>query len=156
MRKLNGLPFPKEGRRISRGLEMSSIEEFIERDLFAKDLGIEIMEYGEGRAKARLAIRERHLNSAGTVHGGAIFALADAVFSVASNSHGALAMGIQACISYFKSAGIGVLYADASEVALNPKLATYLIEVHDENHTIIALFQGTVYRKTSRIGLQGS
>ncbi len=33
-----------------------------------------------------------HLNSAGTLRGGAIFALADAVFSAASNSRGTLAM----------------------------------------------------------------
>ena len=91
-------------------------------------------------------------NSAGTVHGGAVFSLADAVFSVASNSHGTLAMAINVSISYFKAAKSGTLYAEGREVSLNPKLATYLIDVKDEAGNAIALFQGTVYRKKESIG----
>ena len=52
-----------------------------------------------------------HLNSAGTIHG-------------------------------------GVLYAEAVEVSLNPKLATYTVELRDEEQVLIALFRGTVYRKS--------
>jgi acyl-CoA thioesterase len=94
-----------------------------------------------------MALQDHHLNSAGTVHGGAIFALADAVFSVASNSHGTLAMAINVSISYFKAVSSGTLFAAAEEVSINPKLATYLITVRDEAGNKIALFQGTVYRK---------
>jgi len=106
-----------------------------------------MLEYGEGKALARMAIGKKHLNSAGTVHGGAIFSLADAVFSVASNSHGTLALAINVSISFFKAATGGTLTAEAEEVSLNPKLATYLITVKDEGGSRIALFQGTVYRK---------
>jgi len=124
---------------------------FIEKDNFAKHLGVEMLDYSSGRAKARMQINNQHLNSAGTVHGGAIFSLADAVFSVASNSHGTLAMAINVSISFFKSGKSGSLIAEGREVSLNPKLATYLIDIKDETGTAIALFQGTVYRKKSPI-----
>jgi acyl-CoA thioesterase len=110
-----------------------------------------MLEYGAGRARARMEIGKHHLNSAGTVHGGAIFSLADAVFSVASNSHGTLALAINVGISFFKAATGGALFAEAEEVSLNPKLATYLIAVKDEAGNKIALFQGTVYRKKDSI-----
>jgi acyl-CoA thioesterase len=126
---------------------MDTLKKFIEKDHFAKHLGIEILEYSAGKAKAKMEIKTHHLNSAGTVHGGAIFSFADAVFSVASNSHGTLAMAINVSISFFKAAKSGTLFAEGREVSFNPKLATYLIDVKDEAGNVIALFQGTVYRK---------
>lgn len=130
------------------GMDM---DRFIERDRFASHLGIEITEITEGSAKAKMEITGHHLNSAGTVHGGAIFSLADAVFSVASNSHGTLAMAINVSISFFKALDKGTLFAEAEEVSINPKLATYVIHVTDQDKNRIALFQGTVYRKKDKI-----
>ena len=130
---------------------MESMKRFIERDLFARHLGIEIPEHGPGYAKARLELARHHLNSVGTVHGGVVFSLADAAFSVASNSRGAVSVAISASISFFRAVSGGTLYAVAREVALSPKLATYSIEVRDGSEAPIALFQGTVYRKTAKV-----
>jgi len=131
---------------------MDDLRKFVEKDLFARHIGAEVLEYSPGRAKARMAIKDHHLNSAGLVHGGAIFSLADAVFSIASNSHGTLALAINVSISFFKAIRGGTLFADAEEVSLNPKLATYLINVKDEEGNAVALFQGTVYRKKESVG----
>ena len=131
---------------------MDDVKRFVDNDRFAKHLGIEMLEYAGGRAKARMHIKDHHLNSAGTVHGGAIFGLADAVFSAASNSHGTLAMAINVSISYFKAVTGGTLIAEAEEASINPKLATYLIPVHDDKGNKVALFQGTVYRKKEGVG----
>ncbi len=130
---------------------MDVISRFIEKDDFARHNGIEILEARDGYAKGRMEVREYHRNSAGTLHGGAIFALADAVFSAASNSHGTLAMAINVSISYFKAVKSGVLYAEAEEVSINPKLGTYLIRITDQEGDIVALFQGTVYRKKTHL-----
>jgi acyl-CoA thioesterase len=131
---------------------MDDLKRFVENDAFARSLGIEMLEYGDGRATARLPVEARHLNSAGTLHGGAIFSLADAAFSAAANSHGVLALSIDASISYFQAITGGTLTAEAHEVARNPKLATYVIDVRDEEGGLIAHFRGTVYRKSSAIG----
>jgi len=136
---------------------MEDLKKFVANDHFARHLGIEVLEYSEGKARAKMEIQRHHLNSAGTLHGGAIFSLADAVFSVASNSHGTLAVAINVSISYFRAMRSGTLMAEAEEVSLNPRLATYLIRVEDEKGDAIALFQGTVYRKKDRLGdLAGS
>ncbi len=130
---------------------MNDMERFIANDSFAGHLGIEILEYEKGRASAKMQITSHHLNSAGILHGGATFALADTVFAIASNSHGTLAVAINASISYFKALRKGVVFAEAEEISVNPKLATYLIRVRDEEGDDIALFQGTVYRKKERL-----
>ena len=130
---------------------MESLVTFFEMDEFAHYLGIELLEISEGRAKARLEIKQHHLNSHKTVHGGVLFALADAVFAVASNSYGTAAVAIHADISYFKAATEGVLTAEALELSRSAKLASYSINISDDKGIIIAAFQGMVYRKEKRI-----
>ena len=131
---------------------MDDLERFVAQDAFAQSIGIEVQRYGDGRATAQLTIAPRHMNSAGTLHGGAIFSLADAAFAAASNSHGTLAVSIDASISYFTAVKAGVVTAEAREVSRNRKLATYLIDVTDDSGTLIAHFRGTVYRKSAAIG----
>ena len=121
---------------------------FFARDAWAQEANIELMEVSAGRAKVRMRIAGWHMNSHGTVHGGAIFTLADTAFALASNSHGVPAAAINAHISYVKAATVGTLYADAEEFSLNPKIATYMVTVTDDAGEKIAIFEGMVYRKT--------
>lgn len=131
---------------------MSDLKNFFtQNDKFAKHCGIELLEVAPGSAKVKMEIKEHHLNAALTVHGGAIFTLADFAFAVASNSHGTLAMAINVSISYFKAKTKGTLFAEAREVAINPKLASYTINITDEAAELIAIFQGMVYRKSESI-----
>lgn len=131
---------------------MEEIKRFFDsEDLFARHSGIELVEVEKGKAKARMKIESYHLNGAKTVHGGAIFTLADFAFAAASNSHGTLAMGINTSVSFVKAAVKGSLYAIAQEESINPKLATYLVRITDDSGDLVALFQGTVYRKKEQL-----
>jgi acyl-CoA thioesterase len=130
---------------------VETMERFIARDRYARHLGAEILRWSEGYARAKLELTENHLNSVNTAHGGVLFSLADCVFSVASNSHGHVAVAIQVSISYFKAVSSGTVFAEAREISRNPKLATYLIEVTDETGSLLAMFQGTVYRKSAEL-----
>lgn len=124
---------------------------FRENDKFADHSGIELLEISEGGAKAVMKIEKYHLNAVGSVHGGAIFTLADFVFAVASNSHRTVAVAINVSISYLKAASKGRLFAEAKEIALNPKLASYTVNVTNEEGEMMAVFQGMVYRKKDAI-----
>jgi acyl-CoA thioesterase len=126
---------------------MNAGQLFAANDNFAQSLGIELLEVSPGKAKAKLAITERHLNSFKTVHGGALFSLADFVFAVVANAHGTVAMAINVSISYLKAVTTGTLFAEAEEISLNPKLGTYAVRVTDENGELVATFQGMAYRK---------
>lgn len=125
-------------------------EEFFSRDEYARLAGIELLDAGSGSARVRMKIGDRHRNSHGTVHGGAIFTLADTAFAIASNSHGVPAAAISAHITYMKAARSGTLTAEAEEFALNPKLANYLVTITDDTGDRVALFEGMVYRKTRK------
>lgn len=127
---------------------MHEIKDFFSNgDLFARHAGIELLEVEPGRAKACMEIRPFHLNAARTVHGGAIFTLADFAFAAACNSHGTLAVGINTSTSFVKAATRGTLHAEATELSRGAKLASYSVTVTDDDGDIVAIFQGMAYRK---------
>lgn len=124
---------------------------FSTEDKFARHAGIELLDAGPGRAKASMKIEPFHFNGAGTVHGGAIFTLADFAFAVASNSHGAMAMGISTSVNFVKAATGGTLHAEATEQSKGPKLASYSVMITDDAGDVVAVFQGMAYRKKESI-----
>jgi len=136
---------------------MQELKEFFSaEDKFARHTGIDLVDVGPGWAKASMKIQPFHQNGARTVHGGAIFTLADFAFAVASNSHGTLAMGINTSVSFVKAATRGTLYAEAVEQSKGSKLASYSVMVTDDTGDVVAIFQGMVYRKKEPILPAGS
>lgn len=134
-------------------MEEQAIIQFFKKDKFAEFCGIELIEASIGSAKTKMAILPQHLNGLGIVHGGAIFTLADFTFAAASNSHGTVAVAINASVSYMKATSKGTLYAEAKEISVNPKIGSYTIRVTDDSGELIAIFQGMVYRKKDVLGL---
>jgi acyl-CoA thioesterase len=132
------------------------MESFVENDAFARYLGIELAEIRPGYARVCMNLEEQHLNGVGIAHGGLIFTLADLAFAAAANSHGVLALAVSANISFVKPGRGGRLFAEARELSRGRKLAAYAVEVTNASGEIIAVFQGTVYRKDSAIGIAGS
>ena len=124
-----------------------NIHEFLHNDKFANHLGIELIEAADGRAKTKLAIRDEHLNAVQIVHGGVIFSLADFTLAAAANSHGNIAVAVNANISFLKAAQKGTLCAEAIEISRNNKLASYSINITNAEGELIANYHGMVYRK---------
>lgn len=121
------------------------------QDRYAKLSSIEIVEAAKGYCKARMKIEDKHLNTVDVVHGGALFTLADLAFAVASNSHGQVALAINAHITYLRAAKAGVLYAVATEIDQPKKLGAYEVVISDDKDLTIATFSGIVYRKNQRL-----
>lgn len=122
------------------------VRELARADGLAKSLGIEFVAGGPGTVTLAMMVTADHLNFFGKGHGGAIFALADAAFGLASNSHGHAAIGIDAHIAYVGGVEKGTrLVAVATEVSRANRVAVYRVEVNGENDTAVATFTGTVY-----------
>ena len=130
-------------------MDMKTIQNFFNRaDAFARHNGMTITELREGYARAEMELQPHHLNGAQTVHGGALFTLADFAFGAASNSRGQLALSINSSISIFKGAKEGKLIAEAREVSNSPKLASFEVSIRTGTGDLLATFQGMVYRKS--------
>jgi len=129
-------------------MDMKAIRDFFNKeDSFASHNGMKITEVSEDYARAEMDLQPYHLNGAKTVHGGALFTLADFALAAASNSSGQLALSINSAISIFRGANQGKLIAECRLVNGAPKLASYDVSVRNRNGDLLATFQGMTYRK---------
>ena len=126
---------------------LESIKHHFENDRFATGSGMRLVELRPGFAKTSMEVENRHLNSVGTVHGGAIFTLADFAFGAAVKTGGKVAPLINTSLSFLKATRSGTLYAEASEISRSRKLSVCTVRVTNDAGELVALFQGTAYIK---------
>jgi acyl-CoA thioesterase len=118
-----------------------------DRDRYGELLGIEVVEAGEGRARATLTAGERHANFLGLVHGGAVFSLADAALAAASNSEtGTTAVATVVTIHLLRACRPGDdLVAEAEREHRGGRLALYRITVlRLPERELVAVAEGQV------------
>jgi acyl-CoA thioesterase len=127
--------------------DLEAIKHHFEKDRFATANGMRLVELRPGFAKTSLKIEDRHLNSLGTVHGGAIFTLADFAFGAAVKSGGKVAPAISTNLSFLQATRTGTLYAEAAEVSRSRKLSVCTVRVTNDAGELVGLFQGTAYIK---------
>jgi acyl-CoA thioesterase len=93
---------------------LPSVEAMMANDAASRGLGIELIDQGEGRAVARMTVRQDMVNGHAMAHGGLIFALADTAFACACNSFGPVTVAASAEIVFVAPARAGdVLVAEA-------------------------------------------
>ncbi len=126
---------------------MEKIIELFEKDSFAKDTGIKIVNVKPGYAECTMTVTDHHLNGIGILMGGALFTLADFTFSLAANSHGTIAVTLNASISYLQKCSEGVVKAIAIEKFRSSKTGLYQVELRDDQNNLIAEVSGTCYFK---------
>ena len=68
-------------------------------DRASRDLGMELLEAGDGRATVRTTVARSMMNGHGIAHGGYVFLLADTAFAFACNSRGVVTVAAGADIS---------------------------------------------------------
>jgi LAO/AO transport system ATPase/phenylacetic acid degradation protein PaaD len=127
------------------------LRSLVAQDGLCRTLGIAFVAGGAGHAAVAMTVDARHLNFHGAGHGGAVFSLADAAFGLASNSHGPVASGIDAHITYEAAVRPGDrLLARASETHRGRRTAVYRIDVvreadRDRPERHVSSFTGTVF-----------
>ncbi len=117
---------------------------------FARLLGMEVIGVADGCV--RVAMQAGGMENAyGTVHGGAIFALADHAFGIAANLDGVDQVAISAHIHYLSPPVAGmVLEAVARRVSETERTSVYAVDVYTGDRHV-ASFEGIGFK----IGFEG-
>ena len=133
---------------------LDRIAQSVKEEPFAQLLGLELKEIGVGRSVVEMTFRPEMQNILGMAHGAAVFALIDEAFETASNSHGTVAVALNMNITYISSPALGsILRAEAQEISLTRRTASYLINVTDADGHLVATCQALVYRKGEKLPL---
>ena len=125
------------------------INEYIQRDSFARFLGAKVEILKPGHSRVTLTITDDMLNFHGLTHGGVVFAIGDMAFAAASNSHGQTAVALNVGINFLKATTSGDrLVAEAEEQTAAGPIALYDITIrNDRTGELVAKSQDLVYRK---------
>src|SRR5574337_1909561 len=127
-----------------------------ERDLFARHLGIELLELRPGYSRVALTLAPHMVNGLGLPHGAVIFALADFAFAAACNSHGRTAVALSMDIHFLNSPAPNTrLGGEAVEVRCGRRTALYRMTVADAEGNAVAELHGMAYRKDTHFLADG-
>ena len=108
----------------------------------SRDLGMELLEAGDGKATVRMTVTGSMINGHGIAHGGYVFLLADTAFACACNSRGVVTVAAGADISFVAPVREGdVLVAVAAERALFGRSGIYDVTVRS-GEQVVAEFRG--------------
>ncbi len=111
-------------------------------DKASAGLGIELVEHGPGRARARMVVRDDMVNGHNIAHGGLVFSLADTAFAGACNSWGPVTVAAACDIVFVAPARAGdVLEAHAHVRTRHGRNGIYDVTVRRGND-VIAEFRG--------------
>jgi uncharacterized protein (TIGR00369 family) len=110
---------------------IASIKQLFTKDSFANKFRIVIDDLTETTVKAHMVLDLSSLNFFGRPHGGAIYALADAAFSVIGNNNNNLSVAVECNISYHYSPDPGkTLYVEGRELSGSSKIGHYIFELY--------------------------
>ena len=120
-----------------------------DNDPFSQWLGIKRVEVNPGDVVLQMTVTKEMLNGFSIAHGGIAYSLADSALAFASNAHGRMAVSVETNISHLLPIKENdVLTASTIEENLNHKIALYTVIVKNQNDEKVALFKGTVYRRS--------
>ena len=119
----------------------------LKNDPFSQWLGIQVVSLEDEACVVSLTVREEMCNGFGLAHGGISFSLADSALAFASNADGVKSMSIETSINHIDSVRVGDRLIARAELAhKSNKLGHYIVEVHNQNQELVAIFKGMVYR----------
>ncbi len=121
-----------------------------ESDNYAKFLGIVLDELTDDTIQMHMQLREDMLNWFKQPHGGAIYALADAAFSVLGNNTNNLSVALDCSITYHASPDSGtMLIVEGETLSTTRRTAAFLFNVYMEKEatrTLVATMKSVSYR----------
>jgi len=112
---------------------------------FLKLLGVKLNKMSEGEGVVSLSIEEKHLNTWGTVHGGALLTLADAAMAIAARAgdpddRSVVTIELK---NMFMLTPTGSIRVVGNIVQRSVTMAFCEAKVYDENNKVCCLATGT-------------
>lgn len=132
--------FKESKKNTSEVRELSPVNE--EKKTFGKYIGIEITQAADGHAKGRMKVEEFTHNAGGTVHGGALFTLADSVAGSAAFSLKSRVATLDAAVHFLRPGRkTDYIYGQANVIKSGSTVLVIDVKLTDDRDNL--LFSGT-------------
>ncbi|HMF33553.1 MAG TPA: PaaI family thioesterase [Candidatus Lokiarchaeia archaeon] len=126
------------------------VREKFANDAFANQFGIILDDLTESTVQMHMELQPELCNFYGRPHGGAIYALADAAFSVIGNNSNNLSVALECSINYHSSPNPGqLLYVEGRRIHETRHIGVFLFTLYtqdNEKQNLVATMKSTLYR----------
>lgn len=126
-----------------------------ESDSFASALGISLTDFDHRSIRMEMPLTDAMANWFGRPHGGAIYALADAAFSLLANNQNNLSVALDCSITYHASPEVGtLLIAEGEVLSITRRTGAYLFKLYaqtPDGRTPVATMKSVAYRTGKEI-----
>jgi acyl-CoA thioesterase len=130
--------------------KLELIKDRFKTDNFAMNLGVVLDQLTENYVKMHMSLKSDMNNFYGRPHGGAIYSLADAAFSVIGNNQNVVSVALDCTITYHSSPNPGeILYVEGKLLKSTRKISTFIFTLYTPNgkdQNLIATMLSTLYR----------
>ena len=120
------------------------------KDRYSKHLGIVLDELTDDSIQMHMQLRDDMNNWFDQIHGGAVYALADAAFSVLANNSNNLAVALECSITYHASPKPdSILIVKGETLSVTRRTGSYLFKIYmeqDETMKLVATMKSVSYR----------
>lgn len=114
---------------------------------FTKHCGIRLVEMKEGYAKGEIELKPIHMNPIGSIHGGAVFALADTIGGFAACTVARRCTTVSSNINYINpTINLTKLIAEATVIKAGKRMITVEIVIEDQNEKMFSKAVMTYFR----------
>jgi len=131
-------------------IHIDVVKKCFSEDNYARSLGIVLDSLTGDTVEMHMDFREEMLNMYGRLHGGAIYSLADAAFSVLGNNSNNISVGLDCSITYHASPEPGATLVVVGEtLSMTSKTASYLFKVYGDKdgvRSLVATMKSVSYR----------
>lgn len=126
-------------------------ESFMAKNAFARFLGMEVTDVGEGYAKGEILMKEEFSNYSNTLHGAVYFALADTLAGIASKTYGNSSVTLEGKMNFIKAVKSGKIIGEVHKITHGRTVSVYEAKVYDEENNIVATASYTFYMLNRQI-----
>jgi acyl-CoA thioesterase len=132
-----------------------AITNAIKRETFAQALNMKLIELEDGHSVVEMIYDPEKMNNMHDgAHGGALFGLMDEAFEMACHTKGTIAVALNMNITFVTSPKTGSrLRAEANQVSVTRKTASFDIKITDQDGDIITTCQALAYQTGKPIPL---
>lgn len=124
----------------------NELKQIMKENQYMQALDMELIELEPGYAKGRMKVSPKLHNPYGSVHGGALYSLADVISGFAACSYGTFASTISGNMNFIKPA-IKTQYVtcEASEVRQGHQVSVYEVTLTNDNQEVLETGTFTFY-----------
>lgn len=132
-------------------MTLEEMYEIVERNPFAKYIGMELLEVREGYALGRINFEKQHENIYGGMHGGCAYSLADTLAGIAAFTYGEYVTTVNASMNYLLPVeDTEYVICEAQVLRHGRKVSVIRVEITNDDGTILIDGSFTFYNLAKR------